>query len=413
MSDTTKQSLRNITFCILTDVLFKNVLLCDAFLKQFDKCSFDERDRSFVEFECKGIIEEKTNIDKIINEYSKVKIKKLDKSIYVLLLIGIYEILYMDKVPDYAAVNETVELAKKITKSYLSSYVNGILRNVERNKSTIYTEKKQKEKRCYFKILNNSIEEVLEEIYKSDIICKKYTGALDFKYQNVYFSDNYKKLLSLASFKNGNILIADASSLFLTDKLADIINSEFSDKNGVIKILDVCAAPGGKTLSLNDNLSAKNLYIKACDISKSKINKILDNIKRLKTNNVDTIIRDATMFDKCDYEKFDVVICDVPCTGLGISNKKPDIKEHYSEEKLDALINIQRKIIDVSCKYLKNNGILSYSTCTTTNEENEDIIKYFIKTHKSYKKIYEKRIGVFDENLSDGFYMCIMKKKLV
>ena len=141
-----------------------------------------------------------------------------------------------------------------------------------------------------------------------------------------------------------------------------------------------------------------------------KINKIRENVDRLKVTGINLSIKDASVYDENENGKYDLVICDVPCTGLGVVSKKPDIKLHFTKEKLDSLVSLQKKIISVSSKYLRTGGILSYSTCTTTREENEDVIKEFIEDNKGFSKIFEKRIEVNDENMADGFYMCFLEK---
>lgn len=407
-------NIRQISLSILKEVVLNKNLLNTTFDLYFGRYILDERDKSFIEYECKGVIEKKNELDDIINKYSKVKTKKLDDNIYIMLLIGTFEIHYMDKVPNYATIYEIVNLTKVLTKGKLTSFVNGVLRNIERNKENcdLNESKIIKNKYCYFKICNDKEIQVLDEIKEKNKFCKKYDGALNFKYSNVYYAKSYKDILELENFKSGNILISDASSLFLTDKLTELVKNKISDKSQIVKIIDVCAAPGGKSLSLCGNLKDINIYIKACDISERKITKIIENVKRLNINCIDVIKRDATIFDNNDFEKFDVVICDVPCTGLGVIGKKPDIKEHYTKEKLDNLVKIQNTILDVSSKYLRKGGLLSYSTCTITQEENEDMIEKFIEAKgESFKKMFEKRINVLDENLADGFYMCIMEKE--
>ncbi len=175
----------------------------------------------------------------------------------------------------------------------------------------------------------------------------------------------------------------------------------------------MCAAPGGKILGLIDFIhnDYSYIYAEARDIGKNKIHKIYENINRLRITNVNVNIKDASVYDESDKDRFDVIICDVPCSGLGVVGKKPDIALHFDEEKLESLVNLQRKILDTSVKYLKKCGIISYSTCTTTKEENENIISDFLSNNSNFKSIYEKRINIDDDNHADGFYMCFMKRE--
>ena len=181
----------------------------------------------------------------------------------------------------------------------------------------------------------------------------------------------------------------------------------------MIKILDTCAAPGGKIISLIDNIRSdfNSLYAEARDISNDKISKINENVKRLRVLDLNMYVKDASIYDESDKEKFDIVILDVPCSGLGVVNRKPDVKYHFNNEKLSSLVLLQKKILNVSSKYVKRRGILSYSTCTTTREENEEIIDDFLGTNNGFRKIFEKRIEIDDENKADGFYMCFLEKR--
>lgn len=423
--------MRKVSFKILYEVFFKSALLNNAINDAFSKINNDV-DKSFIKKETTGVIENLDSIDKIINNYSKVKTDKLDRDILVILRLGIYELLYLDKVPAYAAINEYVEIVKKSKNSKLSGYVNAILRNVERKEKHIENAIDDA-KNCYFRLYGGKDKKVLEELDKKNIFYKKYDGALDFKYAKVYSVDRYKEIIDTDSFKAGLIHIEDASSIYLTDKLAEIL---LVGEKINYKILDTCSSPGGKILGLIDLLREnKNANIEALarDISDEKLIKIKENIKRLlyssitdmlkekDTDNIvlssedkipikiNTELRDATDLNIDDIKGYDLVICDVPCTGLGVIDKKPDIKLTFSEDKMRSLVEIQRKILDVSKDYVKENGYLSYSTCTETKEENEENIKYFLDKNKDYKLIFEKRIERKDENKADGFYMAIMK----
>ena len=153
-----------------------------------------------------------------------------------------------------------------------------------------------------------------------------------------------------------------------------------------------------------------NCYFEARDVSIDKINKIKENLERLKIKNIELKVHDATVYEEKDFEKFDVVLCDVPCSGLGVINKKPDIKLKTNDEKINSLKDLQKSIIETSENYVKKGGILSYSTCTTTKEENEDNIFDFLNKNSNFEKIFEKRIEINDENKADGFYMCFLRK---
>jgi 16S rRNA C967 or C1407 C5-methylase (RsmB/RsmF family) len=267
-------------------------------------------------------------------------------------------------------------------------------------------------KYCYFKTLDEKDDKVTKELKDKKINFYKYNGNLDFKYSNVYYIDKYKSILETNSFKDGFLIIQDASSAFLIDKLYDFIIKFYSDFNREIKVLDVCSAPGGKIISLYKLVikNYKNFYFEARDISIDKINKIKENFKRLKIDDIKLEVKDASKYDEKDYECYDIVLCDVPCSGLGVVNKKPDILLKTNDDKIKSLSVIQKSILETSKKYVKKGGILSYSTCTITREENQDIIIDFLHDNVNFEKIFEKQIEINDDSIADGFYMCFMRK---
>ena len=419
-------NVRELSYQVLTHVLYDNRLLGTELDDVMDDQDISDSDKSYIKRECTGVVENLTNIDSYIKKYTLFNIKKVSKEVMTILRIGIYEILYMDKVPSFATINECVELTKRhaVSKHYKDQhkYVNALLRKVDREKNkevSNFAPRVEKKNHCYFRIYNDSELLVLDELKKKGIEYKTYDGALDFRYSKVYSLDNYKDIISLDSFKGGNILISDASSIYLTDRLAyyikergkNILGKSDNDAS-MIKLLDTCAAPGGKILSLIDIIHKdyNDLYAEARDVSEDKVLKISENLDRLKVTKLSLNVRDASVYDELDKEKYDVVISDVPCTGLGVVEKKPDIVYHFNEEKLSSLVALQKKIINVSSKYVKKGGILSYSTCTTTKEENEDVISEFLANNDNFKKIFEKRIEIDDENKADGFYMCFLEK---
>ena len=409
MADLCVKNIRKVSFNILYEVFFNKKLLNDVINDSFKNDALDDTNKAFVKRECTGVIENIEYIDSIINKFSKIKSNKLDKNIIVILRLGIYEIKYMDSVPSYATINECVELVKKSKNNRLAPFVNAVLRSVDRCEIKIVDEKT---KHCYFRTYNNGDNIVLNELDNKNIDYKNYDGALTFESVKVYATSNYKEIIDLNSFKDGYILIEDASSIHLVDKLSECIRKHIPINAKKVKILDTCSSPGGKILSLIDILKSSNIKYEALarDISESKIKKIEDNINRLKAENIKVEIKDATLYDKDDIDKYDLVILDVPCTGLGVIDKKPDIKLNYSDDKKFSLVKIQKNILNVSKDYVKIGGLLSYSTCTEAKEENEDNILEFLSNNKNFEKIYEKRIARNDENKCDGFYMCIMKK---
>ena len=404
------RNVRRYSFDVLYWVFYDGKLLNIELNSCFDNNDLSEEDKSFIKRECTGVVEKLDNIDNTINEYSKLKTNKLKKDILLALRLGTYELKFMEKVPDYAVVNEYVNIVKATKYKNLSGYVNAVLKNIAREKTK--SDSFDNEHRAYFKIYYDKEETVLNELNEKNINYNKYDGELPFKYTKVYYVDKYKYVLDLDSFKNGYILIEDASSAFLSDALCDCIISNFGE-NVKICVLDTCASPGGKILALYDLLNNKynDAYFEARDISEDKISRIKDNIDRLNAQKIKTKVCDATIYNNDDFEAYNIIICDVPCSGLGVINKKPDIKLNFNDEKLKSLVGIQRQILEVSKSYVKKGGILSYSTCTETKEENEDNIKHFLDNNQNFEIVFEKKIYHGDSNKSDGFYICFMKKK--
>lgn len=403
---------RKHSFNILYDTFFNNKKLTDCVDLIFNNYKIKEEDKAYINREVNGVIEKLTDIDNYINKFSKTKINRLDKDILIVLRIGIYELLFMDKVPEYATINECVNLVKNSKNKRLSGYVNGVLRSVQRLNLKGLTNNIET-KNCYFRGFNGCS--------KFSFEYKNYDGDLKFRNLKVYKAKKYSDIVNSQEFINGKIMIQDASSAYLTDTLSyyikerekEIKEKSKNDTISMIKLLDTCAAPGGKILGLIDLIYNDYYYFYAevWDVSKDKIHKICENINRLKILDLNMQVMDASKYYSEYDKKYDVVICDVPCSGLGVIDKKPDIKLRFTKEKLVKLIELQRKILFSSSNYVKDGGLLSYSTCTTTKEENEDMINEFISKNKGFEKLFEKKIMPNDENKCDGFYFCIMKRK--
>ena len=404
-------NIRSIVFKILTEVFYKEKKLNDEIENSINHYKItDSVDKAFIKKECTGIIENIETLDENINKFSKTKTNKLDNDILIILRIGFYELIYMSKIGNYATVNECVKLTKTTKSRFLDKYVNAVLRSATRELDLNADE--SGEKRCYFRIFNDGLDIVLKELNDKKINYYEYDGALSFKFAKVFYTSNYKDILELDSFANGYILIQDASSIFLTDKLCEYIkgNNKRSDS---IKILDTCSSPGGKILGLVDLLKSdfKNIEAISHDISTNKTDKINENIKRLKAKNINTSVNDATEYIEKYDKYFDIVICDVPCSGLGVIDKKPDIKLKTTDDKIASLVELQTKILNVSKKYVKVDGLLSYSTCTETKEENENNIEKFLNENSNFEKAFEKSIKHNDDNNCDGFYFALLNRK--
>ena len=360
----------------------------------------DKASRGFITRLYEGSIEKMIYLDFVINSFSKTPVKKLKPIIKILMETAVYQIFFMDRVPVSAAINEAVKLAKKRGLAGLSGFVNGVLRNIARNKENITLPDKDKEYIRYLEVKysmpkevtehfmeecgNAQTEEILEAFEKKQPIVARVNGTRltreelvkklteeDVKVStDTVFPESLKileldSLNFLESFENGDFVIQDESSQFI-GKIAELpLNA---------KVLDLCAAPGGKALLMAEKPEVEEIV--ACDISKRKTGLIEENINRLDIKKVITMVNDATVFNKKFEEDFDMVICDLPCSGLGVIGRKRDIKYNITENKIKELAKLQREILENAKKYVKKGGYLIFSTCTMSKLENEENFKF-------------------------------------
>ncbi|BBF43025.1 ribosomal RNA small subunit methyltransferase B [Lachnospiraceae bacterium KM106-2] len=363
----------------------------------------EKQDRAFLTRLCEGTIEHVLLLDYVINQFSSVKVKKMKPVIRNILRMGVYQIKYMSQVPDSAACNEAVKLAKKRGFKNLSGFVNGVLRNIGRNLDQIKYPDKKKEPVRYLSIMYSTPEWIIEEwmesydlemvenvlaasledrpttirvntnkISKEDLI-KKLEAEQISVLPGVYNEDalriqNYNYLAKMESFQNGEFNVQDESSM-LVGVVADVKEND--------KIIDVCAAPGGKSLHAGCLLKGTGT-VSSRDVSYDKVAMLEDNVKRLGLTNVHPEVRDALILYKEDIEQADIVLADLPCSGLGVIGKKHDIKYNMSREQQQELVSLQREILDQVTQYVKPGGVLIYSTCTIHKGENEDNVEWIL-----------------------------------
>ena len=434
------KNIRNNSIKILIDVLENEKILNIAMDHNLDNI-LSEIDKKFVTKEVVGTIENLDLIDYVVNLYSKTKISKLNNIVKQILRVGIYELLFMDKIPSYATINELVNISKEKKLYKYSSYINAILRNVDRNITygkllndekipqyikysipkdiydiyvkesvdidniDIHTLKKIYLRFNVFKDVE--IKNILNEFDSKNISYKEYSGSLTFNYFKVYEISDVREVIKTDSFLKGYISIEDASSIYFIEKVYD-----YSNKNTKLMVLDACSSPGGKIIGLMNLFKTMSIDYNSSirDITNEKINRLNENLNITNSTNFNLNIKDATILDEKDINKYDIVMCDVPCSGLGVIFKKPDIKYNFRKRDIKNLVDIQKKILFVQSQYVKIDGILSYSTCTINIDENENVIKEFLQNTSNFTKIYEKKILIGDSNKSDGFYFSILKR---
>ena len=366
-----------------------------------------------------GVVENKMMID--YNLSPLIKGKRVKPFIKNILRIGVYVIDYLN-MKDHFIVNELVKIVKK--DDYKSAmFVNGVLRNYQRNEKPKIDHLSEVEKLSLELSLPIELTSLLYKQYKSDIIkffesktvyntyrintlktkVKHVLEVLDnlgvtYNINNVTLSTK-ESLIDSDLFKEGYIIAQDASSI----RVGEVVNPSPGSS-----VLDACSAPGGKSLHLASIMENKG-SITSCDVYEHKLNKINDNAKKLGVSIINTLLADATSFDY--KQKFDYCLVDVPCSGLGVINHKPDLKYHILIKDIEEINNLQKKIIRHVKDYVKDGGILVYSTCTINKFENEWLIKDFLNEFTEFKKLEEEII--LPNELQDGFYICKMRKEKI
>lgn len=410
----------------------------------------EKQERAFITRVCEGTLEYKIRLDYILNQFSTVPAEKMKPVIRELLRSSVYQILYMDSVPDSAVCNEAVKLARKKGFYNLTGFVNGVLRKIAREYgsirfpgkdqpeeylSVIYSmpkwlvqrfleqygfEKTEKMLESFLKERPTTIrireylvdkKAVLESLERQQVTVEKAPYI-----ENAYYLKNYDYLPALEAFRMGTVQVQDVSSMLVGD-IADPKEGDY--------VIDLCAAPGGKTLCIADKLKGTG-RVDARDISRSKTDLIRENAIRQSFLNVVVSEKDASQLDSDSLEKADILIADVPCSGLGVMGRKTDIKYKMNPAKIQELAGLQRQILEQASTYVKPGGTLIYSTCTITNEENLDNVKWFtehfpyelesldpylckeLQSETTAKGYLQLLPGVHQ---CDGFFIARMKRK--
>ena len=383
----------------------------------------DKSSRGFIKRLYEGTIEKRLYLDFIIDGYSKTPVKKMKPIIMLLLEMAVYQLFFMDRVPDSAAINEAVKLAKKRGFTGLSGFVNGVLRNIARNKENIALPDKNKDLIKYLEIKystprtvveylikdygNHEAEEILEAFEEKrplvaratknrEELIKKLEAEGARVSTDTIFPESLKileldSLSYLESFEEGDFAIQDESSQFI-GKIVGLPKGA--------RVLDLCAAPGGKSLLFAEMEEVDEII--SCDISESKTELIEDNIRRIGTDKIRTIVNDASLYNPDFVDGFDLVICDLPCSGLGVMGRKRDIKYNVTEDKIRELAKLQKKILENAVRYVKKGGRLIYSTCTMTKAENEENLT-FISEFKGFSAVdFSDKIRGYVDRYKDG-----------
>ena len=370
----------------------QNTLVKDV----LDKYSYlPSSDRSFIKRLTEGVTERRITLDHVIDIYSKTPVIKMKRQIRTLVRMGTYQLLYMDSVADHAAVNETVKLARKTGFAALSGFVNGVLRNIARNRDGISWPNPDKDPVKYLSVMYSCPEWIVNKLIdeagrdnaesllglsvsvrpvtarvnlsKTSVKAVEAEGnakASDVLSSAVVLSD-YDNIADIPAFNEGRICIQDISSM-LVCLVAGIQKGD--------TVLDLCAAPGGKSLHAAD--IAVNGKVISCDVSEKKLEKIRENVARCGFSNIETRLSDASQYNDSFEGMADVVIADVPCSGLGVMGRKNDIKYNLTEGSVISLVSLQRRILENAARYVRPGGVLMFSTCTCSRAENHDNFRF-------------------------------------
>lgn len=395
-------NVRRLALEVLLQVMEEGAFCDKAVHQALAEHKLEQRDRNFLTRLTEGTVERCIELDARINAFSKVKTDKMKPVVRNILRMAAYQIYFLDQVPDSAACNEAVKLTVKKKFTNLKGFVNGVLRAMIREKESFQlTYQEEKERLCVQysmpewivrrfmaqygkdaeKILKSfleekgtlsirvncskySVDEVRESLQKDNVCVmpgKLFAEALTIS--------NYGDITRLRAFQKGMFQVQDESSM-VAGIVAGIKEGD--------TVIDVCAAPGGKTLHAADCLCGTGV-VYAADLTQKKVQYIQENVTRAGFGNVRLCVNDALVLKEEWIEKADVVIADLPCSGLGVIGKKCDIKYKTKEEDIIALQDIQRKILQTVSQYVKPGGRLMFSTCTIAPEENQDNFDWITK----------------------------------
>lgn len=446
MVDKVREVALKVLYNIEVNKAYSNITLDEEINKNMK--ILDNRDIGFISELTYGVITWKLTIDEIIKKYSNLRLKKISPWILNILRMGIYQIVFLNKVPKSAAVNESVNLAKRYGHKGSSNFVNAILRKVSKNdyeemfniENNVERISKTTSMPVWIveTLLKEDTLEKVEEICKNSNLkpelsirvnnlktskeeLKKKLEEKDIKVENGVLEDflilkNAKNIENIEEFKKGFFTVQDEAA----GLTAKILNPQINDT-----VLDACSSPGGKTTYLAEIMKDKGEVI-AFDIHPHRVKLVEQVSKRLNLKSIKTDVKDSSIYDKKYKEKFDKILLDVPCLGLGVLKRKPDIKWQRKEEDIEEISKIQKQILDTCSKYLKKGGVLVYSTCSILKEENEDVVNEFLEENENFemekieleennyfKKFCKnnKFLQVYQSEKSDGFFICKMIKK--
>lgn len=423
MKESPRELVLDMLLAINEERMYSHILIKDV-LHKYNY--WDSRDKDFVKRLTEGTLERMLTIDYILDQYSRLPTAKMKPLIRNLLRMASYQILYLDTVPDSAACNEAVKLAEKRGFNNLKGFVNGILRTVSRQKAAIVWPDAVKTPVRYWSVFY-AMPEWLVEKWLTELgaeqtplllagllqirpVSVRLRGDLDQAAKNAWLDDlqaagvtvkshpylaaayelsHAPGVQNLPGFAEGLFTVQDVSSM-LAVAAADLKPTDF--------LFDVCAAPGGKALYGAEQAAR----VLAADLSFAKTALIRENAVRMRINNIEIIEHDARILKPELRETADVVLADLPCSGLGIIGKKRDIKYKITAQGIEEIMALQREILQTVWQYVKPGGLLIYSTCTVSYGENEGMMAWFTGQFPFRREAFPKRYRTFAGEEYDG-----------
>lgn len=376
-----------------------------------------------------GVLSRKITLDRVLESRAGKGFKKTHPFVLSVLRVAAYQLLFTDKIPPSAAVNESVKIVNKSKQRFAASFVNAVLRKIAAERDAILSEIEKSDDLSFkysctaefvVELTEDYGRDAAEEFFKSSLAVPKLYCRFN-RCSNADKTELFKSLESKdISVEESDI--DDAFSLkyvgnieklpefcngffFVQDRASQMAISSFNISDGM-SVLDVCAAPGGKSFTAAQFVGL-NGNVVSCDIYEQRVGLISDGAARLGIKNLTAKVNDATVFNP-NLGLFDRVICDVPCSGFGVIRRKPEIKYKPLSE-FSELPDLQLNILETSVKYLKPEGFVMYSTCTVRNAENGAVTNEFLKRHPEFSVLEEKTLMPHTDG-SDGFYFCILKR---
>lgn len=395
-----------------------------------------ERDKSFVSRLFYGVVERKLTLEYIVSVYSNKPLQRLDKSVLNILKMGVYQLLYMENVPDNAAVSEAVILTRQCGKSSAAGFVNAVLRNFIRDGKRVtfpkdeierlsvefscsdglvrqlcadysfetarqFLENSLTEHKTYLRVnsLKTDVRTLIGELEKIGVWAEKCPAA-----ENCVTAENLGAVESSELYRRGMFHVQDLSSQLCCKALNPAAGET---------VIDICSAPGGKAFTFAEMMNGRGRIL-ACDLHEKRVRLIESGAERLGILIIEPLQNDANVYNE-SFPEADKILCDVPCSGFGVIRSKPEIK--YADlNAVRGLPEVQYEILTTAARYLKSGGELVYSTCTLSRAENDGVIDRFLAENKDFAPCEIPEFGSYKKTIfpkdfdCEGFFIGKVRK---